>query len=401
MSALEAEAIQLERDLAAAQSAVQVAQDKAAELELSLAQALANRDDLEINRADLETRLAAALAAKLAAESGLEIALENTSLADELAKALEAKLKAEAAASENQDALAEAEKSLSQLREELAQALLERKLADDKAAAKITEAERNAALLKIAQDALSEAEEKTAQQQRDLALLNAQVSDLRVQMGKLQSLIDEAEAKDVASQVQITNLGSRLNTALTRAAATERRLRQLEEENNALLAAEKERLEAENEALEKYRSDFFGKLRELIGDRDGVQIVGDRFVFSSEVLFQSGEAELSEEGQNEIANIADLLRDISSQIPTDIDWIIRVDGHTDNIRVRPGSEFADNWELSQARALSVVRDLVNVHGLEPTRLSANGFGEFQPLNPVNSAEARAQNRRIELKLTER
>ena len=409
VGALRGEAARLQDELSTAQQISGEATGKVGDLELALARALAERENLTSDHSDLEVQLAAALAAKLSAQAGLEQLRSSETnqaqtlrtLEEELAKALEAKLAAEAAANEGSDALTSAARDIAVLREKLAQALLRSELSEEEIAEKLTAAERNAALLKIAQEELSTAAEKTAEQQRDLALLNAQVSDLRTQMGRLQSLIDDSEAKDIASQVQITNLGSRLNTALTRAAASERRLRRLEEENSALLAAEKERLEAENEALEKYRSDFFGKLRDLVGDREGVQIVGDRFVFSSEVLFSSGEAELSEEGKNEIANIADLLNEISVQIPSEIDWIIRVDGHTDNIRMLPGGDFADNWELSQARALSVVRDLVVEHGMKPNRLSSNGFGQYQPLNPANNAEARAQNRRIELKLTER
>lgn len=374
------------------------AQELAAEFELRLAQVMASRDELTASRDDLETRLAAALASKLAAEENLENAAD---LQEALAKALEAKLAAENALQENSSTLAETEKTLAELRTRLADALLQQQTAEEIAAARMSDAERAEALLATAREELSKAEAVNAESQREMELLNQQVADLRVQMGQLQSLVDESAAKDVAAQVQITALGNKLNTALARATAEERRARKAEEEVNELLAAEKARLEAENKALEKYRSDFFGQLRELIGNRDGVRIVGDRFVFSSEVLFSSGEAELSEEGQAAIANIATLLRDIQTRIPAGIDWIIRVDGHTDNIPMGPSSPFADNWELSQARALSVVRALVTDHGMLPNRMSANGFGEFQPLNPDNTAFARAQNRRIELKLTER
>jgi len=139
----------------------------------------------------------------------------------------------------------------------------------------------------------------------------------------------------------------------------------------------------------------------VIGDQDGIRIEGDRFVFSSEVLFAPGEARLSPLGEGEIANIAGILQRVMSDIPPGIDWILRVDGHTDDTPLRPGARFADNWELSQARALSVVRFLVEDMGIPPQRLSANGFGEYQPVDPADSPEARAQNRRIELKLTER
>ena len=142
-------------------------------------------------------------------------------------------------------------------------------------------------------------------------------------------------------------------------------------------------------------------MRDLLGNRQGVQIVGDRFVFSSEVLFPPGGAEMSGEGVAQIARVASLLQDVADQIPPEIDWVLQVDGHTDNIPIRNNPEFADNWELSQARALSVVRLLSEQMGLPPSRLSANGFGEYQPIDTANTREARAKNRRIELKFTEK
>jgi chemotaxis protein MotB len=142
-------------------------------------------------------------------------------------------------------------------------------------------------------------------------------------------------------------------------------------------------------------------LREVLGDQEGVQIVGDRFVFSSEVLFAPGEAELSRAGQLEIAKVADILRGVIDEIPEGIEWVLQVDGHTDDVPIVEGARFADNWALSQARALSVVRYLTNFLGFPPERLSANGYGEYQPVNPADTPEARAQNRRIELKLTTR
>ncbi|MGB0798776.1 MAG: OmpA family protein, partial [Planktomarina sp.] len=135
--------------------------------------------------------------------------------------------------------------------------------------------------------------------------------------------------------------------------------------------------------------------------RDGVRIVGDRFVFSSEVLFPPGGAELSDAGKGEIAKIASLLREIADQMPDGIDWVLQVDGHTDNQPMSGNGDFSNNWELSQARALSVVLYMVNFLGLPPERLSANGFGQHQPLNPADTFAARAQNRRIELKFTEK
>jgi chemotaxis protein MotB len=142
-------------------------------------------------------------------------------------------------------------------------------------------------------------------------------------------------------------------------------------------------------------------LRDVLGAQDGVRIEGDRFVFSSEVLFPPAGATLSGEGQLEIAKIATILRSVANDIPPEINWVIRVDGHTDNLPLSGQGVFADNWELSQARALSVVRFMSEALGIPANRLSANGFGEHQPVNLADTPEARAQNRRIELKFTEK
>lgn len=153
--------------------------------------------------------------------------------------------------------------------------------------------------------------------------------------------------------------------------------------------------------LELHRTEFFERLRDVFGSPEGVRIEGDRFVFSSEVLFPPGRAALSPEGRGEVAKVASILLAVADDIPDGIDWIIRVDGHTDNVPLSGLGEFADNWELSQARALSLVRYMVNFLGIQPTRLAANGFGQFQPVNLEDSDEARAQNRRIELIFTEK
>lgn len=258
----------------------------------------------------------------------------------------------------------------------------------------LSAADTRVALLAVAQNKLSEQEALTAEEQRKLALLNEQVAALRTQLGGLQSLLDDSAAKDAQSDVQLQALGSQLNTALARVAAEEKRRRVLEE-------AERKRLEAEAKDLARYRSEFFGQLRDLLGREQGVRIVGDRFVFSSEVLFQTGNVELSDEGRAQIAQIAAILKRVSDKIPAEIDWVIRVDGHTDNQPLSGLGRYRDNWELSQGRALSVVRYMSTGLGISPRRLAANGFGEFQPINPANTAEARAQNRRIELKFTER
>ena len=291
---------------------------------------------------------------------------------------------------------------------ELAQARAALALAQGDQSAQTTQAEQQAALLAIANEQLSAQEALSAESQRQVALLNEQITELRTQVGNLQSLLNLAEDADIEAKVQIDTLGAQLNTALARVVSEERQRRSLEEAERIRLEAEKARLEqeaerltAEAQDLARFKSDFFGQLREVLEGQDRVRIEGDRFIFASEVLFEPGRAQLSALGQAEIANIADILRGIADDIPPGIDWVIRVDGHTDNIPVGAGGRYRDNWELSQARALSVVRFMSEDLDIDPRRLAANGFGEFQPINPLDSPEARAQNRRIELKLTER
>ena len=254
--------------------------------------------------------------------------------------------------------------------------------------------DRQAALLAVANAALADEQALSAESRRQVAVLNEQVAALRGELGRLQTLLDLGNEADVAANVQIETLTQDLNAAMARALLAERRARALEE-------AELERLAAQTEELERYRSDFLGLLREVLEDVDGVRIEGDRFVFSSEVLFEQGAAQLSDEGRREIAKVANILRDVADDIPDGIDWVIRVDGHTDNVPLSGQGAFANNWELSQARALSVVLYMVNFLGIPPERLAANGFGQYQPINPEDTDAARAQNRRIELKLTER
>jgi chemotaxis protein MotB len=251
----------------------------------------------------------------------------------------------------------------------------------------ISDRERVAALLSLARSTLAEQDAASTEDARQLEVLNQQVSALRGQVGGLQDLLGEARARAEAADTQIKSLGSELNLALAELAAEQKARADLE-------AAERRR-------LERFQSEFFGRLRDVLEGRDEIQVVGDRFVFSSEVLFELGSAELSDAGRAQIANVVRILREVSDRIPPDIDWILRVDGHTDNLALAPGAEFADNWELSQERALSVVRFMTDSLGFPPERLAATGFGEYRPVNTANTPEARAQNRRIELKLTER
>ena len=202
-------------------------------------------------------------------------------------------------------------------------------------------------------------------------ILNQQLAALRLQLAALQEALDASEAKDRESQVKIADLGQRLNVALAKKV----------------------------QELARYRSDFFGKLREVLGSRADFQVVGDRFVFPSDVLFDSGSADLKPEATPQIDKLADALKQLETQIPPDIAWVLRIDGHTD-VKPITNVNFPSNWELSSARAISVVRYLID-HGIPANRLVAAGFGEFQPLDPGDSDEALAKNRRIELKLTER
>ncbi|MEH6673606.1 MAG: peptidoglycan -binding protein [Sulfitobacter sp.] len=328
---------------------------------------------LETQRQDAEdtlTLLAAARAAKETLDAELAAALTET-------ETLEA-AQADGAA----------------LRAKLANALAAKLAAESRANDTRSDAEKRAALLDAARAELAQEEAATAAAQRQTELLNQQIAALRGQLGELQSLLDDAVAQDAVKEVQLQSLGSDLNTALARVAAEERRRAELE-------AAERARLEAETKNLEQYRSEFFGRLRELLGNQEGVRIEGDRFVFSSEVLFPPGAATLSTDGRKEIAKVAGILRNIAADIPPEIDWVIRVDGHTDNQPLSGLGAFADNWELSQARALSVVKYMINFLGIAPERLAANGFGQYQPVANGNTETARAQNRRIELKLTEK
>lgn len=202
-------------------------------------------------------------------------------------------------------------------------------------------------------------------------LLNQQISALRRQLASIQAALEIAESRDTESQAQIADLGRRLNAALAQ------RVRQ----------------------LARYRSEFFGRLRELLSQRSDIQIVGDRFVFQAEVFFATGRADLNPEGQRELDKLATALQELQGIVPQDISWVLRVDGHTDNVPIQ-SAPFPSNWELSTARAISVVRHLID-RGVPPNRLVAAGFGEYQPLDPADTIGARRKNRRIELKLTER
>jgi chemotaxis protein MotB len=222
-----------------------------------------------------------------------------------------------------------------------------------------------------AQSALDAQKAITAQALAQVETLNQQIAALRRQLAAIQDALDISKTTEKQAQEKISDLGQRLNLALAQKV----------------------------QELARYRSDFFGRLRQILGDRPDITVVGDRFVFQSSVLFDPGKADLKEAGKKSLNQLADAALDLEREIPPDIPWVLRIDGHTDAQPI-VSAAFRSNWELSAARAISVVQFLVS-KGVDPRYLAAAGFGEFQPLDPGRSEGSYARNRRIELKLTER
>ncbi len=310
-------------------------------MELELTQLTTELSNTSDQRDDLKSR-AAALATQLA---------DAKLSADEIEKKLLAALAT----------LETKETELSKLRSNS-----EEKIADQE-----SRIEELSALLASRASELETQKNLSAEAQAQVAALNQQMLALRQQLQKIEAALEASERENADKEAQIVNLGQRLNAAL------------------ATKVAE----------LQRYRSEFFGRLREVLGDRQDIRVVGDRFVFQSEVLFGSGSADLGEEGQEQLAKLGQTLTTIASEIPDDIDWVMRVDGHTDKVPIR-NLKFASNWELSSARAISVVKFLID-QGVPPNRLVAAGFGEYQPLDNRDDEIAYRRNRRIEFKITER
>lgn len=210
----------------------------------------------------------------------------------------------------------------------------------------------------------------SAEARDEVALLNRLIDGLREQLQVIGQALAAAEVEKQAQAATIEDLGTRLNLELARRV---------------------------NE-LERYRSDFFGRVREALGDNPDVRVTGDRFVFQSELLFESGSADLGEAGKAQLARLAETLKGLSEQIPPEVDWVLRIDGHTDRVPVSRGSPFGSNWALATARAVSVVRHLAE-QGIPPRRMVAAGFGEHRPLDEATTPDAYQRNRRIEIKLT--
>ncbi|MCZ4273718.1 peptidoglycan -binding protein [Maritalea porphyrae] len=229
--------------------------------------------------------------------------------------------------------------------------------------------EKDGQIASLSSDLASE-REISAEAAAQVALLNQQMSALRSQIAALEAALGASESRDTESRTRIADLGRRLNLALAQRV----------------------------QDLSRYRSDFFGQLREILADRDDIRIVGDRFVFQSEVLFSAGDAEVADAGLADLNALANAIKQLETQIPPEIPWVLRIDGHTDKRPIKT-ARFPSNWELSASRAISVAKYLVD-QGISPTRLVAAGFGEFQPIDPGDTDEAYRRNRRIEFKLTD-
>jgi len=338
---LTASVAQLTQDLQAARAARDAAASDAAGLKDALARAQGARDALAADETDLKARLS---------DQSVELDSAQKRLA-----AVQARLadSADRASAENLARLTDQVRALLALRDQLAAQV---------AAANDVNHDL--------QTKLSDSTHLSDSAQAQVALLSKQLDALRAQLAQVAAALDLARADSHAKDVRIADLGAKLNEALVSKVAE----------------------------LQRYRSEFFGRLRDVLAGRPGIAVVGDRFVFQSEVLFPAGSADLSPAGADQIRKLAVTLKDLAAKIPPDLPWVLRVDGHADRQAVR--GKFASNWELSAARAINVVRLLV-ADGVPANRLAAAGFGEFQPLDPAATQAAYARNRRIELRLTDR
>jgi chemotaxis protein MotB len=324
-----------------------------------LAQTSTARDNLATQLTSLQaaqSKLTAdrdSLAASLDAAKAVQAELQKTVTADRAT--IEAKV-VDLARLSNQVA------ALTALRDQL------EKQVRDATASTLTEQQKNAAIAAQLADEQKFSDSARAQ----IALMNEQLAQLRQQMAGLSQALDASEKSAANKDVQIADLGKRLNEALAQKV----------------------------QELQQYRSEFFGKLRQVLAGRPGITIVGDRFVFQSEVLFPSGSADLSPAGLDQITALAITLKNLIPDIPPDVGWILRVDGHADKQPLAPGSPYASNWELSAARAIEVVKTLI-ADGVPPDHLAAAAFGDTEPIDTADTPTAYAKNRRIELRLTDR
>ena len=328
---------EMRQQLASLGELLNIERRASADLAANLAQITNQLNTSNANRDELQAQLASVQAA---------IAVRNNEIARLAAKQ------------------ADSEAALAAARSSLEERLGALQLAEGQLA--MAQAQNQSAANKI--DALHA---ETTASKAQIAQMTGALAALRLRLEELTSLLAEKNRQATRDKVAIASLGRSLNNALA----------------------------SRVQELQRFRSEFFGRLRDVLKGRDDVQIVGDRFVFQSEVLFAQGQAEIAAEGQDQLAKLAITLADIATKIPEDINWVLQVDGHTDDVPIRAG-RYADNWDLSTERALSVVRFL-NQQGLPANRLAAAGYGEFQPLDATDNDDARRKNRRIELKITQR
>ena len=412
------------------------------DLNLRLVAALTNlKEEKSISltkETELSEKLVNLLAEKIALEKGVSLKLTDIQRQEILLSEAKVRLQGEKEINIESKLLVESlNQQLAEVRGQLGQlqSLLdasEAKDASEDVEIKNLSSKLNAALARVASEQRKNSRELTAQNtklkalaiERDNALTmqRKNSSELEAQNTKLKAMaIERDNALTVLKDEKIKLAGfqdkesKRLNSEarllkernIVLQTITKERNNALEKltKEKQLLAElkkkERERLEAEAKELKKYQSKFFAEVEKALGDQEGIKIKGDRFIFSSEILFGKGEANISKEGLNQIKLVSDIITSISKRIPADINWILRVDGHTDNVPLIGKGLFKDNWELSQARALSVVRYMSEELDVPSSRLAATGFGEHQPFDPANTEEAMAKNRRIEIKLTER
>ena len=349
------------------------------QLELQLDDAFKEKNELSSRIASLSASLDTTRQEKASLEDTLRALTEKSKGIEDERDRLTLALEALTARAE------EAEKSRDELTASLSEAIRRAELAEKSRDEAVSQLDEQALVMAAIEAKLEELRLKNAEREaqlgekdkeitatrQEIQILTQSVNALKTKLGQLQALLDEKEEEAREAKEVSVNLTKQLNNALSSKVAE----------------------------LQRFRSEFFGRLREVLKDRSDIRIVGDRFVFQSEVLFELGSADIGDQGEKQLMDLSNALREISNAIPTDIDWVLQVTGHTDNLPIST-PRFRDNWDLSTERALSVVRYLI-LAGMEPERLSASGFGEFQPIDKADTAEARAKNRRIELKLTHR
>jgi len=377
---------QLRGEIASLAELLNVEKAETSRLAATITQLELQLDESQKEKDDLSGRIAS-LSASLDTTRQEKASLEDTLLAlTEKSKGIENERDRLTLALEALTARAEyAEKTRDELAASLTETIRRAELAETARDDAVSQLDEQALVMAAIEAKLEELRLKNAEREaqlgerdkeitatrQEILILTQSVNALKTKLGQLQALLDEKEQEAREAKEVSINLTKQLNNALSSKVAE----------------------------LQRFRSEFFGQLREILKDRSDIRIVGDRFVFQSEVLFELGSADIGDKGEKQLMDLSNALREISDAIPTDIDWVLQVTGHTDNLPIST-SRFRDNWDLSTERALSVVRYLI-LAGMEPERLSASGFGEFQPIDTADTDEARAKNRRIELKLTHR